>query len=75
MELRRRSEVPPSWTSREVVAHVPLADETKDGLRTLVHAVERTHFGGLPADAQEYRRRADAAMALLAALPKGAAGG
>lgn len=68
-ELRMRSEVPSAWTSREVVAHVPLAGETKDGLRTLVHAVERTHFGGLPADAMEYRRQADAATALLETLP------
>ena len=73
-ELRKRSEVPPAWTSREVAAHVPLAGEARDGLRTLVHSVERTHFGGVPADANEYRRRADDAAVLLSALPKGSRG-
>jgi hypothetical protein len=73
-ELRNRSEVPPAWTSREVAAHVPLAGEAREGLRSLVHSVERTHFGGVPADAGEYRRRADDAKALLSELPRGARG-
>ncbi|MHC4134977.1 MAG: DUF4129 domain-containing protein [Planctomycetota bacterium] len=73
-ELRKRANVQPAWTSREVVTHVPLADAAREGLRTLVHAVERTHFGGVPADAAEYRRRAEDAAALLSQLPKGSRG-
>jgi len=73
-ELRQRAKVQPAWTSREVVTHVPLADEAREGLRTLVHAVERTHFGGVAADAAEYRRRSDDAAAVLAGLPKGPRG-
>ena len=70
-ELRKRVNVSPAWTSREVVTHVPLEDAARGALRTLVHAVERTHFGGVPADAAEYRRRAEDATALLSRLPKG----
>lgn len=73
-ELRKRSEVPPAWTSREVAAQVPLADKAREGLRTLVRSVERTHFGGVPADEGEYRRRADDAAVLLSELPRGARG-
>ena len=73
-ELRQRANVQPAWTSREVVTHVPLRDAARKGLRTLVHAVERTHFGGVAADAAEYRRRADDAAAVLAGLPKGPRG-
>ena len=73
-ELRKRSEVPPAWTSREVAAHVPLAGKAREGLRTLVRSVERTHFGGVPADAGEYRRRADDAAVLLSELPRGGRG-
>ncbi|MHC4816493.1 MAG: DUF4129 domain-containing protein [Planctomycetota bacterium] len=75
LELRRRARIRPAWTSREVVTHVPLADVAEERLRALVHAVERTHFGGVPADAAEYRRRADDTAALLAELPRGPPGG
>ncbi|MHC4971923.1 MAG: hypothetical protein ACYTG3_06295 [Planctomycetota bacterium] len=73
-ELRRRAKILPAWTSREVVTHVPLGDAARRGLRALVHAVERTHFGGVAADAAEYRRRADDTAALLTELPKGPRG-
>lgn len=74
VELKQGAKIRPAWTSREIVTHVPLADPARDGLRGLVDAVERTHFGGAPADAAEYRRRAEDTEALLAGLVRGSRG-
>jgi hypothetical protein len=72
LELRRGARIQPAWTSREVATRVPLEDTVREGLRALVHAVERVHFGGLPADEAEYRRCADDTTALLSRLTEGA---
>ncbi|MHC4547659.1 MAG: DUF4129 domain-containing protein [Planctomycetota bacterium] len=76
LDLVARLKAPllPAWTSREVLARLQLAAEGRAALRGLVLAVERTHFGGAAADAEEYRRCAELARTLRAALPGGSGG-
>jgi len=59
--LSRRSGVDParSWTSRELVRRLLLPDRARDALRSLVHAVEVSHFGGADVEAADYDRCLD----------------
>lgn len=49
----------PSLTSREILAAVAVADEARNSLAELVHAVEISHFGGKEPGAAEYSRCLD----------------
>jgi hypothetical protein len=48
--------VPPSLTSREILARVPLHDEPRAALTELITAVELTHFGSDDATVADYER-------------------
>lgn len=56
-ELRRRFglSLPPAFTSREIVTAAGLPEIRRDGLKVIVSAVEVSHFGGRPVDADTYR--------------------
>jgi hypothetical protein len=58
-ELARRVAVPASLTSREVLAQAPVPDRARDALRSLVVAVEISHFGGAVPGADDYRACAE----------------
>jgi hypothetical protein len=53
---RDRIDLPPSLTSREVVAHVRLSTDADAALRALVGAVEVSHFGGEVPGATDWER-------------------
>jgi len=57
-ELARTAAVriAPAMTSREVLARVPLLADTRTALAGLITAVELTHFGDDPANADDYAR-------------------
>lgn len=48
--------VEPAMTSREILARVPLLADARDALAGLITAVEITHFGDEPANADDYAR-------------------
>jgi hypothetical protein len=48
--------VAPAMTSREILARVPLLADARDALAGLITAVEITHFGEEPANANDYQR-------------------
>jgi hypothetical protein len=56
-----RSGVDParSWTSRELARRLLMPDPARDGLRSLVRTVERSHFGGAAVAAEDYDRCLD----------------
>jgi hypothetical protein len=56
-ELRatRRHPISSSLTSREILGRLPLGEEARRALSSLVDAVEVTHFGGATAGEPEYR--------------------
>jgi hypothetical protein len=51
----RRTPLPPSLTSREIVRRVGLGAEARGALEALVGAVEVTHFGGRVPDEGDYQ--------------------
>lgn len=53
--LSRADRLPPSFTSREILAAVRLPARARGALSGLVLAVELSRFGGEPAGAAEYR--------------------
>lgn len=53
---RRRTPVPASWTSREVLRDLDLPAEPRGALGELVAAVERYLFAGLPLGADDWER-------------------
>jgi Domain of unknown function (DUF4129) len=57
-ELARTAAVriAPAMTSREVLARVPLLADARTALAGLITAVELTHFGDEPANADDYAR-------------------
>ena len=57
-ELARSAavEVAPASTSREILARVPLLADARSALAGLITAVEITHFGEQPANADDYER-------------------
>jgi hypothetical protein len=57
-ELARSAavQVVPSSTSREILARVPLVADARSALADLITAVEITHFGEQPANADDYER-------------------
>jgi len=59
--VSERSGVDParSWTSRELARRLLMPDRARDGLRSLVRAVERSHFGGAVVAAEDYDRCLD----------------
>jgi hypothetical protein len=52
--LSRAARLAPSFTSREIVERVPLAQAARDALAGLVDAVELSWFGGLTPGEAEY---------------------
>jgi hypothetical protein len=48
--------VAPATTSREILARVPLLADARSALAGLITAVEITHFGDEPANADDYER-------------------
>jgi hypothetical protein len=48
--------VAPATTSREILARVPLLADARSALAGLITAVEVTHFGDEPANAEDYER-------------------
>jgi hypothetical protein len=48
--------VAPANTSREILARVPLLADARSALAGLITAVEITHFGDEPANADDYER-------------------
>jgi Domain of unknown function (DUF4129) len=48
--------VDPATTSREILARVPLLADARSALAGLITAVEVTHFGDEPANADDYER-------------------
>jgi hypothetical protein len=53
--LSRAARLPRSFTSREIVARVPLQPEAREALAGLVAAVEVSWFGGAVPSAADYR--------------------
>lgn len=53
--ISRAWQLPPSYTSREVVAGARLPGIAREALRGLVLAVELSRFGGAPATEADYR--------------------
>ncbi len=53
--LSRASQLPASFTSREVLARVALPARAREALAGLVQAVEISRFGGAPATADDYQ--------------------
>jgi hypothetical protein len=53
--LSRAARLAPSFTSREIVARVPLPPRAREALAGLVEAVEISRFGGAQAGEGEYR--------------------
>jgi len=53
---RRRNAIPDALTSREILAERDLTTVAKGPLGALVEAVERHHFGGRTANAEDYAR-------------------
>src|SRR5438105_11447299 len=60
--------VAPAMTSREILARVPLLADARDALAGLINAVEITHFGDEPANADDYQRCRQQFNAFAAAL-------
>jgi hypothetical protein len=63
--LSRAARLPPSFTSREIVARVPLGPDARDALAGLVAAVEISWFGGAVPGEPEYRGCLDRFHAFL----------
>ena len=53
--LSRAARLPPSFTSREIVARVPLRPDAREALAGLVAAVEISWFGGTVPSEADYR--------------------
>ncbi len=53
--LSRASRLPPSYTSREILAGARLPARAREALSGLVLAVELSRFGGAPAGEEDYR--------------------
>jgi len=53
---RFRVAIPPSRTSREILALLPLKAERREALAELVRTVERSLFGGAPVGREDYER-------------------
>jgi hypothetical protein len=53
---RSRATLPPSRTSRELVRLLPLGADSREAFGEMVRGVELTLFGGVPAEAEDYRR-------------------
>jgi hypothetical protein len=47
---------PAAFTSRDIVGAAPIPDEPRQAFARIVAAVERTFFGGRPADGADFRR-------------------
>lgn len=71
--LSRASALPPSFTSREILARARLPARAREALSGLVLAVEVSRFGGAEATAGDYRACLDRFEAFLASY-RGPAG-
>jgi hypothetical protein len=58
-ELARRVAVPASQTSREILSQADVPDPAREALRSLVNAVEISHFGGAVPAAGDYHACVD----------------
>lgn len=62
---RARLEIQPSRTSRELVRLLPLTGDSRPRFNELVMTVERTLFGGEPANAEDFQRNLEQFRALV----------
>lgn len=46
--------LPAAWTGRELFRQAAMAGPAREAFGTLLNVSERTHFGGRPADAEDY---------------------
>jgi hypothetical protein len=73
LALSRAARLAPSFTSREIVARVPLAPRAREALVGLVQAVELSRFGGAAAGEADYRACLGHFHAFLASHARAAA--
>ncbi len=69
-QVRQRAgrPIPRYWTAREILRRLSLPQPASDPLSLIVRLVERTHFGGYPADQGQYESCRSGYLSLSRAL-------